>query len=151
MGRAAALPRICPYGLYEDDDGNKFWVFNTHFDHKGEQARKQSASLIIDQINTINDEQYPVVLMGDFNATPTDDPIKVIGNNLDTITGGTESLLSGPIGTYNGFEQIQQDRRIDFIFTRGFHVESYLHANPKSGQGQFLSDHLPVIVQAIIH
>jgi endonuclease/exonuclease/phosphatase family metal-dependent hydrolase len=150
VGWDAALPRICTYGLFEDSDRNKFWVFNTHFDHRGVQARKQSASLIIDQINTINDGQYPVVLMGDFNATPTDDPIKVIASNLDTITDGTESLLSGPIGTYNGFKQIQQDRRIDFIFTEGFQVESYLHANPKTIQGHFLSDHLPVIVQAII-
>ena len=150
VGWDAALPRICTYGLFEDNQGKKFWVFNTHFDHKGKQARKQSASLIIDQINTINDNQYPVVLMGDFNATPTDDPIKIIAANLQNITGDSASPLSGPTGTYNGFKQIQLDRRIDFIFTQGFQVESYLHANPMRAQGQFLSDHLPVIVQAII-
>ena len=34
VGWDAAMERICTYGMLEDkSNGQKFWVFNTHFDH----------------------------------------------------------------------------------------------------------------------
>ena len=41
VGWDAAMERISTYALFEaKDSGEKFWVFNTHFDHVGEQARR---------------------------------------------------------------------------------------------------------------
>ena len=77
-GWDASLNRICTYILLQDkNSGNKFWVFNTHFDHKGVEARQKSAELIIAKIKEINKENLPVFLMGDFNLTPDQSPNKI--------------------------------------------------------------------------
>ncbi|MEM8889234.1 MAG: endonuclease/exonuclease/phosphatase family protein, partial [Bacteroidota bacterium] len=42
VGWDAALERICTYALFEEKAGGaKFYVFNTHFDHRGEKARRK--------------------------------------------------------------------------------------------------------------
>ena len=145
VGWDAALPRICTYGLFEDENANKFWVFNTHFDHKGAVARERSATLITQQIAIINENDLPVILMGDFNATSEQAPIKVLSNYFQSSNKPAVPMAEGPTGTFNGFQQIEPDRRIDYIFSKGVDLLSYKHADPRRGQGRFLSDHLPVI------
>ena len=59
-GWDAAYPRICTYALFEDQQtGEKFWYFNTHFDHIGDKARKESAKLIWKKIQELNPENLP--------------------------------------------------------------------------------------------
>ena len=43
-------------------------MFNTHFDHRGEQARRQSAKLIAARIKARKHQHEPAILTGDFNA-----------------------------------------------------------------------------------
>ena len=48
IGWDAAMERICTYALFENlVSGQKFYVFNTHFDHIGKVAREKSADLIL--------------------------------------------------------------------------------------------------------
>ncbi|HNU60249.1 MAG TPA: endonuclease/exonuclease/phosphatase family protein, partial [Aquaticitalea sp.] len=71
MGWDAACNRVCTYALFEDKVSNEqFWVFNTHFDHIGVEARKNSTLLILDKIEQITGGNKPVFLMGDFNMEP---------------------------------------------------------------------------------
>ena len=59
----AVLPRICTYALLkEKETGVLFWVFNTHFDHIGQQSRLQSVAIILKRINSVNTKNYPVFL-----------------------------------------------------------------------------------------
>ena len=57
---------------------NKFWVFNTHYDHLGKMARSASSELILTKIANINKQDHPVILMGDFNALEKELPIQLI-------------------------------------------------------------------------
>ncbi len=83
MGWDAVCNRVCTYGLFKDKKTKqKFWVFNTHFDHIGEIARRNSAKLIIEKIKELNVKDYPVVLMGDFNLEPESENIKYIKTYL---------------------------------------------------------------------
>ena len=78
VGWDAALERICTYAQFEHKEtGQKFWVFNTHFDHIGELARIQSAKLINQKVKMLNMNNSPVVITGDFNLTPDTAPIKI--------------------------------------------------------------------------
>ncbi len=52
--------------------GKIFMAVNTHFDHVGEEARRQSALLIIRKIKEIVGER-PAVVTGDFNVTDASD------------------------------------------------------------------------------
>ncbi len=71
VGWDAALERICTYALFQNSiTKNRFYVFNTHFDHVGKTARAKAAQLIISKIRELNTQKLPCILMGDLNLTP---------------------------------------------------------------------------------
>lgn len=149
VGWDAALERICTYGLFEHlITKNRFYVFNTHFDHKGEKARAKSAKLILKKIKKINDENLPIILMGDFNLRPEEKPIQLIRSNMQDGKEVTEHLFYGPEGTFNGFDwNMDLDRRIDYIFVKKFKVKSYTHIDDRMQNNKHISDHLPVLIR----
>jgi len=147
VGWDAALERICTYGLFENlKTKERIWVFNTHFDHRGQEARKKSATLIINKINQINENQLPVALMGDFNATPDEEPIQILKTQLSDALEISEKPLYGPAGTFNGFDDRVMLRRIDYFFTNNLKVLSYTHIDDRLDTNKHISDHLPVMM-----
>ncbi|MCB9325098.1 MAG: endonuclease/exonuclease/phosphatase family protein [Lewinellaceae bacterium] len=146
IGWDAAMERICTYGLFLNKmSGQQFWVFNTHFDHMGEVARANSASLILTKIRKINAAHLPVALMGDFNSMPEDRPVQALKNGLADAKTITEQPFYGPVGTFSGFTDEVMLRRIDYIFTQKFKVLSYVHIDDRRDDNLFISDHLPVL------
>lgn len=147
----AAFPRILMYAQFRrKSDGMLFWVFNTHFDHVGQQARMNSVGIIQQEIaRAVEDDAY--VLIGDFNVTE-DNPV------YSRITRGEPTLIDamamdinkhvGPYSTFEGFKvQGGQGRRIDYIFVGpGLEVHSHAHLT-WFRDGNYLSDHLPVVVK----
>ncbi|MDX2303174.1 MAG: endonuclease/exonuclease/phosphatase family protein [Microscillaceae bacterium] len=146
----AALPRICTYALLEyKNSGKQCWVFNTHFDHVGVQARLNSAKLILQQIQAFNKNKQPVVLMGDFNARPKDAPIQAIKEEMLDSQAAEGVLKFGQEGTFNGFQiDHSSDGRIDYIFLSqgSFKVKKYAVLSELIRQ-RFISDHFPVFVE----
>ena len=68
-GWDAACERIVTWAVLKDKvSGRKVAAFNTHFDHVGEVARRESAKLILEKIKQIAGE-LPVIITGDFNGT----------------------------------------------------------------------------------
>ncbi|HET8737791.1 MAG TPA: endonuclease/exonuclease/phosphatase family protein [Pricia sp.] len=147
VGWDAALERICTYGLFENrDSGDKLWIFNTHFDHKGDIAREKSAQLIVHTIQELNTENQPVVLMGDFNLTPDTKGIQNIKKYMKDGLEISKAPFYGPTGTFNGFDPNRKlDRRIDYIFVKGLEVKNYLHIDDRMENNKHISDHLPVL------
>ena len=151
VGWDAAMERICTYGLFEQrDTKQQLWVFNAHFDHLGLIARKESAKLIVNKIQTVNENGLPVVLMGDFNALPDDNPIQLFNDYLDDALSISTEPLYGPVGTFNGFTDQVVDKRIDYFFTQKMAINSYAHIDDKLNNNKHLSDHLPVLIEARI-
>jgi len=146
MGWDAACMRLCTYGLFRDiQSGKKFWVFNTHFDHIGAQARKNSALLILQRIAALNKSGFPVILMGDFNGDSESEPIKIISGKMKDAKNADKSMSMGPDGTFNGFNaQKPAIQRIDFIFTGyGANPVNYFVIR-EMRDGRYASDHFPV-------
>ncbi|KYG73420.1 MULTISPECIES: endonuclease/exonuclease/phosphatase family protein [Roseivirga] len=145
-GWDAALPRVCTYAQFEMEDGNRFWHFNTHFDHVGVEARAESAELIVDKIKEMTGKRDAVILTGDFNVTPDTDPYANIVKYMDDDLEKSKGKLIGPIGTFSGFDvNSKLERRIDYIFSRNLEVLSYSHLDDKRDNGLWVSDHLPVV------
>lgn len=148
-GWDAALPRTCTWLKMELlASGQQFLVANTHFDHRGKQARYNSSVLIHDQLMRIA-EDLPFVLMGDFNFTPESSSYAVLKRSKFLKDAREVSVTSpaGPAGTWNGFKEIATDRRIDHVFVRGeLTVLKYFVDDPKTEDGRFASDHQPVRV-----
>lgn len=150
-GWDSAYPRIVTWAKLKHHSSNKpVFIFNTHFDHRGEEAREESSELILKKIQEIAGEN-PIVLMGDFNADEEEIPYKILTqpneNGVELFDGFYNSKMGyeGPISTWNGFNEIAANRRIDFIFVNN-HLEVVHHqflTNTKNGR--FPSDHLPVL------
>ena len=146
VGWDAALPRICTYAKFELTSSNKrFWHFNTHFDHMGEAARVESAELIVSKITALVGDGEGLVLSGDFNAEPNEEPILVLNDSFED--PADKVSLQGPVGTFSGFQlDAPLDRRIDYIFTKNVEIKTYQHLNTKRANGRWISDHLPVFL-----
>lgn len=156
-GWDAALPRIVTWAKFRDKQTDKtFFHFNTHFDHRGEEARRQSAILIRNKIAEIAG-QSPVVLTGDFNTIPTDAPYRELTdedhqNHLLDALYRSEQPHHGPMSTWTNSFQFPgvPDRRIDYIFVKNnFKVLKHA-ALSDSWSGRLPSDHLPVITRLLI-
>jgi endonuclease/exonuclease/phosphatase family metal-dependent hydrolase len=149
-GWDAALNRIVTWGIFESKEtGKEFMVFNTHFDHVGVEARKNSATLIREKIQKMVPANTPVILTGDFNLTPDQKPIEMRKDYLDDSRDVTKEPPYGPFGTYNGFK-INADlssRRIDYIFVKGDVEVLKYAALSEIKDKRFPSDHLPVFAK----
>ncbi len=148
FGWDAACRRVCSWvKLKETSSGHVMYVFNTHFDHRGEVARKESASLILKRIDKISGDKHPVVLCGDFNLDPTSAPIALIREKLHDSFEVSVQPPYGSVATYHGFTYDDPPKkRIDYVFvSEGIKVLRY-GAMTDSRDRAFFSDHLPVLV-----
>ena len=123
------------------------WILNTHFDHRGRIARENSARLILKRIQQLNKENLPLVLMGDLNLTPAEEPIQILKTELTDALEISEKPLYGPAGTFNGFRDGIILRRIDYFFTQNLNVLSYTHIDDRLDDNKHISDHLPVMIK----
>lgn len=146
----AALPRICSYAQFKiNDSGKTFWFFNAHFDHIGKVARANSASLIVQKIKEIAGSAAPIILTGDFNATPSSQPILNITSYLKDAFTNTQKAFYGPVGTFSGFDtSARLEDRIDYIFYLNVTPKSLSHIDDRRKNGLWVSDHLPILFQA---
>lgn len=153
-GWDAALPRIVTWGKFrQKETGREFYAFNTHFDHRGEQARLESARLIVRKIRELAGDDLPVVLTGDFNSEPNSNPYNAIVESLSDGYHSSKLPHYGPNGTYmdedGGFSVSSGEggRRIDYIFTNS-RTSVLKHGILSTFRdGRFPSDHLPVIAE----
>jgi endonuclease/exonuclease/phosphatase family metal-dependent hydrolase len=151
----AALPRIVTWGRLRDRrSGAVFHLFNTHFDHRGEAARRESASLLLRKVAEIAGGEGPVVVTGDFNAAPDSEPYRILTargpSGLVDALHASACPHHGPTSSWNAFRAIEPGRRIDWILVRP-PVEVRQHGIlSDTFDGRFPSDHLPVLAEVAI-
>ncbi len=146
----AALPRICTWGKFYDKVlTDTIFVFNTHYDHVGTNARLNSSKLILKRIDQLSAFQN-TILMGDFNGMEIDPEIRLIYDSPLSDAFLTSTIRYGEIGTYNGFnvEEVAE-RRIDYVFLGQDLKPLSYSTDSRLINGRFLSDHFPVIVELI--
>ena len=141
--------RICSWGKFRDKETGKEFVFiNSHFDHEGVVARRESSKLLLSRIRQIAGENMTVFATGDFNAVPDDEPIVTLASDgllLDSYKISKEPPF-GTVGTYNGWSAtMERDVRIDYIWvTKDVTVEKYGVLNVVQ-YGRTPSDHFPIM------
>jgi endonuclease/exonuclease/phosphatase family metal-dependent hydrolase len=149
----SSLTRMVSWVLLNDleADGRQFIYGNTHFDHRGRDARLQSAKLIRSRIEEAVNANIPVVLSGDFNTNEDLEPYKQLttgGPNgsfklIDSyrVSFPNRSEFESTFSTWNGR---RKGSRIDWILhTKEFET---LNAtiNYTQDRGRNPSDHYPV-------
>lgn len=137
------------WGQFQEiKSGKKFYVFNTHFDHLGKIARRESAKLVLRKVAEIAGKS-PAVITGDFNATPDDEPIQILvdptnPNKLTDAETISKNGHYGPYSSFNGFKKEQEGRHIDYIFVKnGVRVNQHA-THSETWENRYPTDHFPV-------
>ena len=148
---ATCCNRICSWGKFEDRETSKvFFFFSVHFDHQGVVARKESGKLMVKKIQEIAGNT-PVICVGDFNSTPDSEQIQTMQTLLNDSRLVTHTPPYGPYGTFNGFKfDSPLDNLIDYIFvSKQVSILKYGVLTDNVDR-RYPSDHLPVVVKAVI-
>jgi endonuclease/exonuclease/phosphatase family metal-dependent hydrolase len=128
-----------------------FYHFNTHFDSKGETSRLESARLILSQTKIITGFSTPIILTGDFNASPYSDACHTLITN--TVFKDSKDLSEkphcGPDSTFSTFVVgNKMGKCIDHVFTTPQDFKILQHGTLNdSNNGYYPSDHLPVLAE----
>lgn len=148
-GWDAAYERICTYGLFEEIATQKrFWIFNTHLDQMGETARVESAKLIVARIQSINTQQFPYLITGDFNSEPSSGAYRFLSSKMRDAKAASIAKPFGPSGTFNGFKFHEPvTMLIDYIFVGPTCDVLDYAVLSDSKDCRYPSDHLPVVAQ----
>lgn len=154
FGWNAACRRVCTYGLFRSKKTKQYvWVFNTHFDHVSELARLESAKLIVKKIGEVNTKKYPVIVSGDFNSKPVEDPAKYMMQHLDNARNNSRQVYGGT-DTWNGFHfNKKPEGCIDYIFIskdKRINVSKFATLTD-SYDMKYPSDHFPVMATITIN
>lgn len=145
---ATCCNRICSWGKFkENKTGKVFFFFNSHFDHQGQVARRESSKLLLKKMKEIA-KNAPAFSSGDYNATPDSEPIQILTSDglLQDSYVISEQPPYGTVGTFQGFKRLAiSQARIDYIFvTRNVRILKYATLN-EVPNGKFPSDHFPIM------
>jgi len=155
-GWGATLVRAVNWVRFQDPrTGLEFIHANTHFDHESEDARRESAALVVERLNALRaPDPLPVILTGDFNAMPGSATYETFmaAGYIDTYTAAGHTQ---PVNTYHGFDGEHfipwagyDNLRIDWVLTldgaqpwRTHSFQIITEAEPPV----YPSDHYPVM------
>lgn len=151
-GWDAKIRRICSWAKMRDLQTKKtFYYFNTHFDHIAPIARRESAKLLLSVIKEKTGGKYPVICSGDFNATPSSEPIQIMLSGLKNSKAISKTPPYTPGYTFPTFGVLVKNREgredIDHIFVNDkIEILKYGVLTDSDGANH-PSDHHPVLVK----
>lgn len=146
-------PRYCNWvRLVERETRKELFVFNTHWDNKGDTARMESARMTRSLVPRIAGESA-TVLMGDLNIKPGRKPIQILKeDSLFREALEISPIVSIPEGSFTKFRTDRHsEATLDHMFCRGsvdilrygILRETYFDGE----QYRFPSDHHPVMIE----
>ena len=146
MGWDAVCVRVATWAkLQHKATGKIVMAVNTHFDHVGKVARRESALLIIRKIKEIVGDQ-PAVLTGDFNVTDQSEAYNTIVSNEFVLLDAHKvaEKTGGASYTFHGFDKVDMEKRskIDFVFVTPQIKVLHSEVTPEVKEA-LLSDHNP--------
>jgi endonuclease/exonuclease/phosphatase family metal-dependent hydrolase len=144
---SSACRRIATWARFFDLESKQtFYFFNTHLDHKSEPARQGGAKVLRNRIKKVPDN-LPVVLTGDFNSVAGQSEAYTILAKIGMKDAWkTAKEIAGPTCTWSAFAapKAGEERRIDWILTRGAIAASTCETVTFNQDGRYPSDHYPV-------
>jgi hypothetical protein len=110
---------------------------NTHWDHRGKEARKQSAILINKKLEElVSPLSMPVILTGDLNEG-------IHGPGVCQLRLATWRIVSGKTGTFVDWSK-NRTAVIDFIMYRNLQPLQFCILPDEFKSGRMMSDHRPI-------
>jgi len=127
-----------------------FYLLDTHFDHEVQLAREKSADLVRQRVADLK-TSLPILLIGDFNAGAGTNKayFQLTGDKFFSDTWNIAKQRRGEgFGSSNSFKAVPRNGpRIDWILLRGHAEVDSEEIVTFSRDGQFPSDHCPVVAR----
>jgi endonuclease/exonuclease/phosphatase family metal-dependent hydrolase len=134
--------RQCTMGLFENR-GRKLICANTHFDFE-RSVQIESAKIIMERLLHLPDD-LPVILIGDFNATPSCPCHEIFTGHGEGKGICLKNIFKKPYpGTHHGFTGNKNGNYIDWILYRGRIIPRDYRVIQDTVDGIYLSDHFPI-------
>ena len=118
------------------------FIFNTHFDHKGQVSRVESAKLLVNKIQEITDDNDVVFITGDLNVLIRNKALTPIIKQF--YSARRFAKYTDNIKSFNFFGRWYLSRNIDFIFYKNAQALSFRTVSEDYGV-PYISDHYPII------
>ena len=138
--------RYCTWALMKDlKTRKKFYVFNTHLDHRGKVAREKGAERICSKAESMSGG-LPVIIMGDMNSWDNTTAYKTYVSHYSDARA-VSPLVFGPRGTAHNFGGVHPVR-IDYFFVDPkVRIYEYNALDIVYGNDDFFpSDHYPIYI-----
>lgn len=152
-GYGAAARRFCIWAKFKDKEtGIEFYIFNSHFDHIGAEAKQAAANILVERSREIA-RDYPVFYTGDFNS------IKGCRGTRDMVGSGfigdSRYAVKEPVNAQ--YYSQGKYRPVNTVSKSGVHLDhvyytpatvrpKYWEMIMKDYDGCFPSDHFPIVV-----
>ncbi len=149
-GWDAACNRVCTWVHLENKEtGEQYVHMNSHFDHVGISARKNSVDMIIERAKQFTD--IPVVFTADMNVVEGSDNYNQFVNSdyfEDTKYRAPDSMN---YCTYHDTKpQLHKNDVIDYVMiNEGFEALAYKVVT-EGIDGRFVSDHYPIYADIVL-
>jgi endonuclease/exonuclease/phosphatase family metal-dependent hydrolase len=147
----AALPRICTWvRLRETASGRELVFANTHFDHRGQVARREAARVLSERLGPVA-TGIPAVLTGDLNISEDTPAFRVLVDPPEPSwvrwIDAYRTLhpeRAPDEASFNGFKGTVRGSRIDFVLHTSHFRATAAAIDRHQRDGRFPSDHYPV-------
>jgi endonuclease/exonuclease/phosphatase family metal-dependent hydrolase len=151
VGWDAALTRMASWVRLRDRlaKGKELLLLNTHWDHVGEQARVESAKLILARL-VILAKRGPVIVVGDLNCDQTSEPLRILLAGEPRLFDTYRAIYpqtSPDEATFHAFSGKQTGSRIDFVFHSADFQAIHAEIDRYSEGGRYPSDHFPLLAE----
>lgn len=112
VGWDAALTRIVSFARFRDrSSGTQLCVWNTHWDHRGVQAREESARYLA---RCFAQETGPRLLLGDLNTGERTPPLDVLRAAGWRDSYRDAQAQHAAVGTFHAFRGGREGEKIDY-------------------------------------
>ncbi len=148
----SSLPRMVSWVLLSDNQQESappILFVNTHFDHRGSQARKHSAELIRQRIDALRGlaDNAQVIVTGDFNTAADSAPYQALLRGNEHLVDTYRVAHPEPSqqeGTFGGFRGETGGARIDWLLASPELKVLSAEIDRRQFDGRDPSDHFPV-------
>ncbi|MGG7177789.1 endonuclease/exonuclease/phosphatase family protein [Clostridium paraputrificum] len=146
------FPRICTTAIVEIEEGSKVRICNTHLDCLLPNGREYGLRKVVEYIEMEQEKEYlPIILMGDFNATPESKVIKEFkdGKYYDKklIAAQEHNKEIYKHTTMSMFKGKEKGMHIDYIFVSEDIDISEVKIIKDNLNGKYPSDHYPLMCE----
>ena len=132
--------------------GNHVFFINTHYP-LGQEGQNKSSALIAERLEELNPNDYPVIMVGDFNNTKSSGIFEAFGDTIRDARTYASSYFSDEnksLYTYNGFgDESKARHKVDFMWyshpvLKADYYEVITQETRPYGDVEYLSDHYPI-------